>query len=354
MKTKLLRVGVLLMILSLILAGCGGSSAANKSTTPAGGDKKVYDLKLSIHEPPTSTITKQYEEWAKLVEQKTQGQVRIKVFSGETLGKGKDAVTNVQQGVTDIAWCVIPFFPGQFPITEVLSLPMLGVDSSKTGGKSLLQLYKSNPDMQKEYANFKVLGFTTSGNQFLSTSKKKVSTLGDLKSLKIRVAGWGPSEMLKTVGGSPINITPPEMYEATSKGVLDGFVFDWAGIQSSKLYEVTNYAMVTPFAAVPHAILMNKQKWDSLPPDLQKAIDEVSGETLSELIAKGFDQDQAGIDNFKKIGKEVYTLSPEEQKKWEDSAKQIWDRWVSDNKTKFDSATVLKTLQENITKNKGK
>jgi TRAP-type transport system periplasmic protein len=354
MKAKFMRVGVLLMILSLILAGCGGSSAPKNSSTPAGGDKKVYDLKLSVHEPPTSTITKQYEAWAKLVEEKTQGQVKIKVFAGETLGKGKDAVTNVQQGVTDIAWCVIPFFPGQFPITEVLSLPMLGVDSSKTGGKSLVQLYKSNPDMQKEYANFKVLTFTTSGNQFISTNKKKVSALEDLKSLKIRVAGWGPSEMLKTVGGSPISIAPPEMYEATSKGVLDGFVFDWAGIQSSKLYEVTNYALITPFAAVPHAIVMNKQKWESLPPDLQKIIDELSGEALSELIAKGFDQDQAGIDNFKKLGKEVYTLAPEEQQKWEASAKQIWDRWVSDNKAKFNSEAVLKTLQENIAKNKGK
>lgn len=354
MKRKLIRVGVLLMTLTLILAGCGGSSSPTNSSTPAAAEKKVYDLKLAVHEPPASSITKQYEAWAKLVEEKTQGQVKVKVFAGETLGKGKDTVTMVQQGIADIGWAVIPFFPGQFPITEVLSLPMLGVDSSKTGGKSLVQLYKDSPDMQKEYANFKVLTFTTSGNQFISTSKKKVSTIEDLKSLKLRVAGWGPSEMLKAVGASPISITPPEMYEACSKGVLDGYVFDWAGIQSSKLYEVSNYALITPFAAVPHAIIMNKQKWESLPPDLQKIIDGISGEALSELIAQGFDQDAAGIENFKKLGKEVYTLTPDEQQKWQAAAKQIWDRWVTDNKSKFDSQTVLTKLQENIAKNKGK
>ncbi|KUO59899.1 MAG: hypothetical protein APF84_03225 [Gracilibacter sp. BRH_c7a] len=351
MKRKFTRFCSLSLVLMLVFtfAGCSASTPApdkDSSSTPAVAEKKVYEFSFALHEPPTSTVTAQYEAWAKIVEEKTQGQVIVKVYPSETLGKAKDAVSMVQQGIADMTWVVIPFFPGQFPITEVLSMPMLGVDSSDTGGKSLVKLYEASPEMQKEYSKFKVLTFTSSGAQFITTNNKKVSTLNDLKGLNIRVAGWGPSELLKSVGGSPISMPPPDMYEASAKGVIDGFVFDWAGIQSSKLYEVSNYALITPFAAVPHVIIMNKQKWESLPPDLQAIMDELTGEYFAELIGKGFDQDAVGVENFKKLGKEVYTLTPDEEQKWQQEAKKIWQKWVDENKTNFDSQKVLTTLQD--------
>ena len=101
--------------------------------------------------------------------------------------------------------------------------------------------------------------------------------LEDLKGLKLRVAGWGPTNFLKAVGGNPISITPPEMYDAIQKGVLDGMIFDWQGIKSSRLYEGLNYATPYTVVNVPQGFIMNNRTWNSLSPDIQEVFTEMGG-----------------------------------------------------------------------------
>lgn len=329
------------------------AAAPTKAPEPA-KPAEVIQMKLSHHEPAGGRIGQGYQKWADMVGEKTNGRVKITVYAGETLGKGRDAYPMVQNGIADIAWVVGAFFPGQFPLTEVYNLPLLGVPSGKVGGASLWDVYQQNPEMQKEWSQVKTLCVYSSGVQFVATAKKPVKQLEDLKGLKLRVAGWGPTAFLKAVGGNPIAITPPEMYDAIQKGVLDGMIFDWQGIQSSRLYEVLNHA--TPFTVVnvPQGFIMNNKTWEKLPPDIQKVFTDMGGKWGAEFFGSAFDQaDPEGADNFKKLGKEIITLSPEEQKRWQDSAKPIWNEWVSQMKGKGqDGQKALDQILAALEKNK--
>ena len=367
MKRRLFPLGALVGVASvLLIVACGSpasapSPASSGANPPAGQPTaaaqkaagSTITLKMSHHEPSTSLVNTAFQKWADQINQKTNGQVTIKVYDSETLAKGKDIVTSVQTGITDIGWVIIGFFPGQFPLTEVYNLPVLGVKSSAAGAQAEWDLYQNNPDVQKEWSSVKVLGFTSSGSQWISASKKPVRTIDDVKGLKLRVSGWGGTELFKSLGASPMNVAPPDMYENISKGILDGMVFDWQGINSSRLFEVVNYASTYPIIMQPQAVIMNKDKWNSLSPDIQKAIMDVSGPSLGKLEGdEAFDKaDQQGIDNFKKLNKEIINFSPEEQKKWQDAAKPVWQGWVKQVKDKgLDGQKALDQIQEAINK----
>ncbi|MFZ7104244.1 MAG: TRAP transporter substrate-binding protein [Peptococcaceae bacterium] len=354
---KLFVLGLLVTIMASLVIGCGGTEQAQEETAPAqsGEPEKVYEFKLAHHEPTGSPLNIRFEEWAKEVEKKSEGRIKIKVYPGETLGKGRDMLPMIEQGVTDIGWVVIPFFPGQFLTAEGLAMPMLGAGSSKAAALTLWDLYQANEDMQQAFSKVKVVCFTASGYQFLATSKKKVEKLEDLQGLNIRVPGWGASEFMKAAGGSPIFMPPPEMYEALEKGVIDGYILDWLGTDSNRLYEVANYVCNVPIISNPQSLLMNKAKFASLPPDLQEIMDEMGGAWGSEYITSCFDESDApGIENFTKLDKEVYELAPEEQARWKEVARPIWNMWIETNKDKIDAQQAIDQYIELVDENNRK
>ena len=341
-----LRLGVWAALVGLLLVPVAWAGA------PA--PTNVINLKFSHHEPPAARIALAFQKWADMVGEKTNGKVKIQIFPAQTLGKGADSYAMVQSGIVDMAWLMLGFFPGQFPLSEAYNLPMLGVPNGKVGASALWDYYQSSPAVQKEWSTVKVLTTFSSGTQFVNTAKKPVRTLQDIKGQKIRVTGWGCTNFIKSVGGNPIGMSPPEMYDGISKGVIDGMVFDWQGIQSSRLYEVLSYATYSPLVQVPQFLALNLDRWNSFPPDVQKVFEEVGAKFGAQMLGGAFDEaDPIGEENFKKLGKEVIKLSPEEQAKWQAAAKPIWADWVALMKSKgLDGQTALDQIQQAIAKNK--
>ena len=338
-------------------AAAPAQAAAQPTAAPAAKPAgPTINLRFSHHDPSTGLLHPLFVDWGNQIGQKTNGQVSIKVYDSETLAKAREVVTAVQTGVADIGWVIVSFFTGQFPLTEVYNLPIMGQQKSSIGAQAMWDLFQASPDIQKEWSSLKVLAFTSSGPQWIGTSKKPVRTIDDVKGLKIRIAGWGGTELLKVLGASPINMAPNEMYEATSKGTIDGVVFDWMGGDGFKMHEVLNYASTFPIVFQAQVVIMNKQKWDSLPPDVQKVFNDLSGGAMGKAIGVGaFDKaDDLFETRFKNTpGKEVITFSAEEQAKWQNAAKPIWTAWVNDVKGKgLDGQKAIDQLQAAIAKYK--
>src|SRR5512146_2537600 len=104
-------------------APAAGQPTAAPAAKPAG---PAINLKYSHHDPETGLYHGVLLDWAKQINDKTNGSVKIQIYPGETLAKGKDIITAVQTGVTDIGWVIVSFFPGQFPLTEAYNLPIMG------------------------------------------------------------------------------------------------------------------------------------------------------------------------------------------------------------------------------------
>ncbi len=358
MLKRVMAFASVLAIAGLVLAGCGQKQQASQDKAAdkgqAGGS--VIELKFHHHDPPTSDFARNgVEQWAKMIEERTNGKVKITIYPAETLGKAKDAYEMVTNGIADIAWGFVGFFPGRFPMTEVIDLPMLGIPSAEVGSKVLWDLYANTPYLKGEFPGVKVLALHCNAVNPIGTSKKAVRTLEDLKGLKVRTPAGPPTEFMKQAGALPVLIPAPDIFENMQKGTIDGYSIDWQGIKGFRLPEVSNYITDVNLFIAPFWIIMNEQKWNSLPADVQKAIEEVSGQFAAQHFGKVFDEsEKQARARVKELNKEIIPLTPEEQQRWVSVAQKVWDKWVNDMEaSKKPAKTVLEETQKLIKKYTG-
>jgi len=314
----------------LVLAGFVASSLL--VSTPAAA--QVIKLNLTDQNPPKAWgSVHAMDPWVKRVEQATKGRVKIQVYHSQTLSKGPDAYNAIKSGVADICWCFHGYWPDMTPLSDVITLPFLPFTKAEKGSEVLWKLYEKFPAIQKEYAEVKPVMLWTSDAYFLVTSKKQVKTLDDLKGMKIRVPGGPPAEQMKALGAIPTLIPMPANYEALDKGVIDGMGAPWEPLQGFRLYEVVKYYTQVPLFAAYFSMSFNKQKWDSLPKDVQREIMSVSGLEGSKFWGHNFfDTAQQGVrEAVKKANKEMieYDLPPQEVAHWRKlGGEPLWKEWV--------------------------
>ncbi len=321
------------------------------ATLVAGAGAETITLRFAHQNPDTGLSTKNcVEPWLKKIEEATGGKVKIQPYYGETLAKGKDMWNATKMGITDIGWAFHGYWPNMTPVTDVISLPAMSFTSAEKGSEVLWKLHEKFPEIQNEFKDVKVLLFYTSAPYTLITSKKPVADLDDLKGMKIRMTGGPPTEMVTALGAVPMLIPMPDSYISLQKGVIDGMGAPWEAIHVWRFYEVAKYYTEVPFPAVYFSIIMNKNKWNSLPKDVQEAIMSVSGEEGSKYWGRHFfdDMKAEGVKKIEAAGQaaNVTELSPEERQKWIDvGAKPLWENWVSamEKKGVADARQILDT-----------
>ncbi len=364
----------------LLAAGCGSAQAPAPAATASGGAPKaaaptqppakagVLELKLDHHEPAGGHLGRTFQAYADYVAKASNGSIHITVYPSETLSKAADSLTNCANGVSDIAWTAISYYPGQFKLNEAFMMPMIGITSGKHGARAMTQWFKQSPQIQKEWANVHVLASFCNGIQLLHTSKKRVAKLEDVAGLKIRASGFGGTNYIKTIGGNPQSIGIPDSYEALAKGVIDGGAMDWQAVDSNRMYEVLKYSVTLTLYNTPQGMAFNQKKWDSLTPEQQKILQDVPGlqwqdwdpenkgpaPSLGEFLANGFDLANApGAANFKKAGGELVTLAPDEEARWVKAAEPVWNMYFEQVKNEpWDAKKEFAAMQDLIKKTK--
>ena len=243
---------------------------------PITADQAAAQSKITLtyaNFPPATTFPcVQMERWAKEVEKRTNGKVKIQTFPGGTLLPAKNIFDGVITGSADIGNFAMSYQPGRFPVSEAVDLPV-GFTSSKAASLALFDLIEKYP---KEFEKVKLLTlFTCPPADFMTT--KPVKSLKDLKGMELRVSGTG-AEAVKRLGGIPIAMPQSETPEALQKGVVKGVV------SSMEILKDFNFAAYCPYATdanlfvVTFAVVMNQTKWNSLPADVKKVLDDLRRE----------------------------------------------------------------------------
>jgi len=342
MKKLWLLLLAVVLATTLILSACNPGTTPTPSTstaqtsnkTPAtstASTGKVYTLRFADMDAQQSwTATHSTQPWIDDVVKATNGQVKFEVYWSNTLSKQTENWEALKSGIADVATCVMSFWPGLAPLSDVISLPFIGITSAEQAAAVMWKLYEKYPSIQAEYKDVHVLFIGVGDPNVLQTSKKQVKTMDDIKGMKIRVTGGPPTEYLKAIGASPMMVDMVDVYTNLQKGVLDGVVASWASVESMKFYEVAKYITNVPIYS-PFAVrAMNLQVWNSLPPEIQQQITSVSGFERSKLFSKT--QYDDAVKKVKSAGYPVteYTPPPEEIAKWQELAKPIWQKWVDD------------------------
>ncbi len=345
------------------------SGAPTKAVAPTQPPAKagVIELKLDHHEPATGNLGRTYQAYADYIGEKSGGKIHITVYPSETLSKAQDAYMNCINGVNDLAWTPASFVPGQFPITDAFALPLNGITSAKHGAAAAMQWWKTNEGLRKEWDQIHMIAVYCNGVCFLN-AKKAVNKIEDVAGMKIRVTNWGAVQLVKNLGANPVSMTPPETYEGMTKGIIDGYIWDWQGILGNKTYETSKYAMTMPIYNSFMTMIMNKNKYASIPDDLKPMLDSAPGipwqswdpdpahkgpaPSLAVFYANAFDlADAPGLKAHLDFGGQEIKFTPEEVAKWKTAAKPVWDAWVETKKgLGFDPAKELATIQDLIAK----
>jgi len=295
------------------------------------GQTKAVELNYSVFFPAPHKNAVLAAEWAKEIEKRTDGRVKITVFFGGTLTPADKCYDGVVRGISDIGFSVLAYTRGKFPLTEVADLP-LGMKNGLVASKVINEFYKKFKP--KELDEVQVMYLHGHGPGILH-SKKAINKLEDVKGIKIRCTGMA-AKIAGALGATPVAMPMGETYDALSRGVVDASMAPQEALQGWKWGEVVKFTTECFGASYSSGmfVVMNKDKWNSLPPDVQKIIEKINEEYI-EKQGKTWDEiDKAGRDATLKLGNKIISLSQDEDWKWQKAVKPLLDEYKKNMKEK--------------------
>ena len=281
---------------------------------------KTVNLNYSIFFPPTHGQCKAGVSWAKEVEKRTNGRVKITVFPAGTLTKANQCYDGVVKGISDLGMSCFAYTRGRFPVMEAVDLPH-GYPNGRVATHVATEFYKRMKP--EELKDVKVLYIHAHGPGLLHT-KKPVRKLEDLKGLKIRSTGLS-AKVSAALGAVPVAMPQSATYEALQKGVVEGTFTPIETLKGWKQAEVVKYTTDCSEVGYTTAmfVVMNLKKWNSLPGDIQKTIEEISKEWV-DVHGKIWDKgDVEGRDFALSLGNEIIPLSEKESSRWVNAVKPL-------------------------------
>ncbi len=313
--------------------------APTPAPAPAPAPEKPMQLKFSDFTPPAAKMARRvFGPWAKEIEELTNGRVKVTLYSGGVLGGLSQQYELALTGTADIACMDASNIPGVFPRADVITLPLFW-KSNEVASRvywDLMQKYM----VDTEFKDVKVIWVHNTGARQVFTNKKQVQTLEDWKGLKIASQSPIQTEVIKALGAVPVFMTQADIYTALERGMIDGELFSWDGAAAFRIPEVTKYRTGNvDLTTGPLDIVMNRDVWNSLPPDIQKIIDE-KGPEWSRRFGASFDQfDLESIQDFidydKKAGNPpIYYLPESERARWVQAVQPVIDAWVAEMEAK--------------------
>jgi TRAP-type C4-dicarboxylate transport system substrate-binding protein len=253
-------------------------------------------LTVSSWVPPSHLLSETQKAWCAQLEQKTSGQARCNILPRGVAAPPAtfDAVRN---GLADLSFTVHGYTPGRFVTTQIAEFPFLG-DHAEPVSVAFQRTYARTPAMQDEHKGVKVLAVFTHGPGSVFNTKRAVVKIEDLAGLKWRVGGGVVNDISKALGMNVTLKPSTESYELLSSGVMDGTLFPAESVEAFKIDKVVRYGTTVPGGLynTSFVFMMNQAKYDSLPPEVKKAVDEISGESAARAFGQAWDKaDRRGL-----------------------------------------------------------
>ena len=320
------------------------SSESSSEVTVTSTEK--FTFTLTCHDPETASQPVYIQEWCDKVYEVTNGGVTINCVWSGALATAADAGDMVKSQGCDIGWLYIGYYAGQYPLSEVLNLPMQGFGDPIVSTEVLWALTEGDyPEVMGEWEeDYKVLMFYANpGMMFYSNVE--LNSMDDLQGLSIRCPAGAITDVLADWGASPITMATGDIYQAVEKNNIQGYIFEPSGVSTFSLQEVTTYAYDYQMYDGVFCLAMNWDRWNELPEDYQAAIDSISGYEASIGAAEAYAIDvDAGWEEAIAAGVEVRELSDEMIAEMQEIADVYAEEWAATLEG-VDGAAFLETAK---------
>lgn len=306
-------------------------------------------LTYSCFFPPSHIQSILAEQWSREVEKRTAGAVKIDYFPGQTLTKANQCYDGAVEGLSDIGFAVLAYTAGRFPVMSAVDLP-LGYTSGVTATKVVNDVY--NHFRPKELDDTKVMYLHAHGPGLMHSKAKPVLKLEDMSGLKFRSHGTS-ADAVKALGGTPVAKPMPETYEMLQKGVVDGAAYPLESNRGWKLGDVVRYCTANFSSAYTTSffVVMNKNKWKALPPNIQKIIEEINAEWIVKHGEAWDSSDMIGLRYLLEQGGQILGQDSKESARWKQAVAPVVDKYIKDmNEKGFNGREIIDFVNASLKK----
>jgi len=288
-----------------------------------------YELRYASEYPDKHpTVRNAILPWMEEVKKLSGGRLEIHFFNPNALAPARKVYDALVAGSIDMTGSPCHWVHGKFPLNTAIQTPLI-FNGAEAGSLTVWDMYNKYPEWRNEFKDIKVLWQWTGATFNLHTVKKKVLSLDDLKGMKI--IGINPQirKVLKMFGANPIDMPPQDSYLALERGMAQGMAFPIAPLKAFKISDVAKHHTIIDALVDPFYGAINKNKWNSLPPDLQKILTDTTGRKMAQKC--GLTLDQGSINDskwMKSKGHKFYVLTPAEKKRFAAKVQSMHEDWV--------------------------
>jgi TRAP-type transport system periplasmic protein len=333
-----------------------GAAAAVAAAALPGMAQQTVTLKFHTFMAPQSNVwLNMHKAWMDKVEKESGGRIKFEAYPAMQLGGTPvQLYDQARDGVVDIIWTLPGNTAGRFPRVEVFELPFIMTNAEATS-KAYWEYFQTVA--ADEFKDVQVLALQVHGPGVIHTADKPVKSVADLKGVKMRAPTRIVTKLMASLGATPVGMPLPGIPDALSKGTIQGCVIPWEVVPSVKVQELTKFhAEFDPAGGALYTttfvMAMNKAKYNSLPPDLKKIIDNNSGMATSGWLGKTQQAgDVAGRKSASDRNNTIFTVGKEEAQAFRRASRLVEVEWVEDMKKRgFDGQKLLDTARSLIDK----
>ncbi len=326
------RMGIRILPSTVLVIGAFAASAGSPSTAGA------VELKAATFMSPKHPINQGViPALAKNLAEETGGSLTVKLFPSGQLGKGPVAqYKRVVDNVAEITFGIQGYTPTIFPRTMVIAQPGVGYSSQEVTEK-IWKVYDRH--LKPEYEEIKVLALFSNWPPVLISRKKPITSLADLKGMKIRAQSPANIPQLMAWGATGVYMPVSKIYNALQTGVLDGvYISPGALYRPWRLAEPGEH--VTAGMKGPTSlffIAMNKRVWNGLSAEHKAAVDKHSGRGYSMMAAEfwgNIDSGQLNIARTEGKGVEFHQLSEQAAASFDAATAKSVEAFLADKEKK--------------------
>lgn len=327
MKKKLILSFAFLLIISALTSCTNKESSESKANANMAPEFVFTYAENQAKDYPT---TQGAYKFAELVKEKTNGRIEIMVVEDGESGDEKSVIEQLQFGGIDFARVSLSPLSELVPKLNVLQMPYL-----YTGAEHMWKVLDG--DIGDEFmasfdgSNMVALSWYDAGARNFYNSKRPVTSLGDIKGLKIRVQ---ESElmisMIEALGAKPVPMAYSEVYSALQTGAIDGAENNLPSYESTKHYEAAKYYTIDEHSRVPELQLAAKAVWDKLSSKDQAVIKKCAKESALYERELWAEREKLSEERVKAVGSEIIKLSAEEKAEFQKAVSPVYEKFCAE------------------------
>jgi tripartite ATP-independent transporter DctP family solute receptor len=319
------------LVMAIPLAGGAGLASAQEIV-----------LRYATQMPARHHLTQADMRFAKTVNERTGGRVKIEIYPAGQLYKGTALVGAVRSGALDMGIIYGGAMAGMVPLIDIFDIPFVFSDYRSIQGYWNGKVGKT---IRKQALDkgIRILSFGAYGDSFaVLNSKRPLRLPADFAGLKIRGNTPMSIEALKALGAAPLRMSSSEVYAALQRGTIDGASTGLGSIVSRKWFEVSKFVSITSASYSVWPVMIGERKWATLPADVRAVIQAAASESENYIIGLVEKKDRgytAAIES--KMATNV--LSPAESKAWRAALAPVEKAYVE--RTGKEGANILKLVR---------